>query len=126
MFGVPWLTLVITGIVFVVTRREIPDGIIPLIVICAILTFIGFCLIAGVALVSESEGWTIATTVASNSSYGLVWYFLVRNPAVRADLLSPTIVWNPAVLRILGAQIAAIVVILALTLYFQSRKRDFV
>jgi hypothetical protein len=34
-------------------------------------TFVGFCVIAGVALVSESEGWTIAATIALNSSYGL-------------------------------------------------------
>jgi hypothetical protein len=35
-------------------------------------------------------------------------------------------VWNPAVFKILGVEFAAIMVILGLTIYLQSRKRSFV
>jgi len=77
-------------------------------------------------LVSESEGWTVAATIVSNSSYGLVWYFIIRNPAINGDLKSPVPVWSPAVLTILGEEAAAVVLILGFTLYVQSRKREFV
>jgi hypothetical protein len=126
MFLVPWLALVIAAVSFVAGRRNIPHGIIPVILVLAGLTFIGFCLIAGVALVSESEGWTIAATVASNSSYGFSWYLLARNPAIRGDMQSSVVVWSSTVLTILAAELAVIAVILGLTFYLQSRKRDFV
>lgn len=126
MFLVPWLTLVVASMSFIADRESIPDGMIPTTLILSTLTFFGFCVIAGVALVSESEGWTIAATVVINSSYGIGWYLLVRNPALRAEMRGPVPVWSPEALTILGSEFAAIAVILGLTFYLQSRKRDFV
>lgn len=126
MFLVPWVTLVVAAVSFIATHPVIPDGFIPAILIAAIFTLVGFCVIAGVALVSESEGATIAATIGSNSLYGFGWYLLIRNPAIRADMSSPVIVWSSSVLTILGIEIGVIALILGLTFYLQSRKRDFV
>jgi hypothetical protein len=126
MFLVSWLALVIAAMSFIVGRQDIPNGLIPAILILAILTFVGFCIIAGVALVTESEGWTIAATVATNSSYGFGWYLFIRNPVLRASMGNGAAVWSAPILTILAVEIAAIAVILALTIYVQSRKRDFV
>jgi ABC-2 type transport system permease protein len=126
MFLVPWTALVIGGVAFVLSRGDIPNGFIPLMLILAGLPFVGFCVIAGAALISESEGWTIAATVVCNSSYGLVWYFLIRNPAINGDLKSPVAVWSPIVVTILAEEFAAAALILGLTFYLQSRKRDFI
>lgn len=90
------------------------------------LPLVGFCLVAGAALISESEGWTVAVTIVSNSSYGLGWYFIIRNPAINGTLKSPTPVWNAPVLTILAGEAAAVVLILGLTLVLQTRKREFV
>jgi hypothetical protein len=126
IFLVPWLTLVVAAVSFIAGRQSIPDGMIPTTIILSTFTFIGFCVIAGVALVSESEGWTIVATVACNTWYGFAWYLLVRNPAMRANMGSAEVVWSPEVLKILGGEFAAVAVILTLTFYLQSRKRDFV
>jgi ABC-2 type transport system permease protein len=126
MFLVPWAALVIGGLTFVLSRGDIPNGFIPLMLILAGLPFVGFCVIAGAALISESEGWTIAATVLCNSSYGLVYYFLIRNPAINGDLKSPVAVWSPIVVTILAEEFAAVALILGLTFYLQSRKRDFI
>jgi ABC-2 type transport system permease protein len=126
MFLMPWSALVIAATSLIAVRRDIPNGLIPLIIVAATFTFLGFCVIAGAALISESEGWTVAATVVSNSLYGFVWYLLIRSAAIRADLKSPVVVWSNPILTILAAEIAAIVVILALTFYVQTRKRDFV
>lgn len=109
-----------------VSRSDVPNGVIPFIVILVCLPLVGFIVMAAAALVSESEGWTIAATVVCNSSYGLASYFLMREPAIRNNLRSPVPVWNQLVLTVLGGELAAIVLILALTLYLQSRKREFV
>jgi ABC-2 type transport system permease protein len=126
LFLMPWGTLVIAASTLVLSRGDIPKGIVPLMFILFGLPLVGFCLVAGAALVSESEGWTVAATIVSNSSYGLVWYFIIRNPAINGDLKSPVPVWSPAVLTILAEEGAAVALILGLTFYLQSRKREFV
>ena len=42
MFLVSWLTLVVAGVFFIIGRQSIPDGIIPVTLILATLTFIPF------------------------------------------------------------------------------------
>jgi len=126
LFLMPWGVLVIAASTFVLSRGDIPKGIVPLMFILFGLPLVGFCLVAGAALVSESEGWTVAATIVSNSSYGLIWYFIIRNPAINGDLKSPVAVWSPPVLTILAEEAAAVALILGLTLYVQSRKREFV
>jgi hypothetical protein len=126
LYLVPWVTLVVGAVMFIAGRESIPDGWIPVVLILSLITFLGFCVIAATAMVSESEGWTIAATVVTNSSYGFSWYLLVRNEAIRNGTKSPEVVWGPEVVTILAAEIVAIIVILGLTFYLQSRKRDFV
>jgi ABC-2 type transport system permease protein len=126
MFLVAWLTLVIAAVTFIATHPFIPDGMIPVILILATLTFVGFTVIAAVALVTESEGVTIAATVASNSLYGFGWYLLVRNPVIREGMKSPVPVWSSEILTVLGGEIAVLALILGLTFYLQSRKQDFI
>jgi ABC-2 type transport system permease protein len=126
MFLVPWVTLVIAAVVLIETRGIVPPGAIPVALLLAGMPFVGLCVLTGAALIGESEGWGIAANVACNSSYGLVWYFLGRVPGLMADVKSPVPVWNPTVLKFLGGELGLIVLILALTFYIQSRKRDFI
>jgi len=126
MYLVPWATLVIAASTFILTRPEVPHGIIPVMFILFTLPLVGFCVVAGAALISETEGWAIAATVVCNSSYGLAWYFIIRNPAINGTLKSPVPVWDSPVLMILGGEIAAVVLTMAITFYVQSKKRDFV
>jgi ABC-type Na+ efflux pump permease subunit len=126
LFLLPWGVLVIAASTFVMSRADIPKGIVPLMLILFGLPLVGFCLIAATALVSESEGFTVAATIVCNSWYGLVWYFIIRNPAINGDLTSPVPVWSPTVLTILTGEAAAVALILGVTFYLQSRKREFV
>jgi len=126
LFIIPWLTLVIAAVLYIAGHEKFPNGSIPVVIALASLVLVGFCLIAGVALVSESEGMMVAAMVVSNSSYGFGWYLLVRNAVIRADMKNPEIVWNTEILTVLGFEFAVIVLILGLTFYLQSRKRDFV
>jgi len=126
MFLVPWVTLLIAAVVLIATRGIIPPGAIPIAIILAGMPFVGLCVMTGATLVGESEGWGIAANVACNSSYGLIWYFMGRVPGLMADVKSPVLVWNPAELQFLGGELGLIVLILGLTFYIQSRKRDFV
>lgn len=126
MFLVPWLTLAIAAVWLITGRGIFPHGAIPMALILLTLPVIGFCLITGITLVGESEGWNAAANVVCNSSYGLVWYFIGRNPALTANWGSSVAVWSPSVLTFLGVEFGLVAVILGLTFYLQSLKRDFV
>jgi ABC-type Na+ efflux pump permease subunit len=126
MFLLSWVTLVVAAVWFIAARETIPQGMIPVTIILAMLPLVGFCVIAAVAMVTESEGWMIVANVATNSSYGFGWYLLSRHPAIRESMRGAHAVWGPEVMTIFAAEVAAIVVILGLTFLLQSRKRDFV
>ncbi len=90
------------------------------------LVFVGFCFIVAAAIVGETEAWTTPATILANSTYGIGWYLIVRIPAVNKDLKSPTAVWSPIMLNFLAVEFVLIAMILGLTFYLQSRKRDFI
>jgi ABC-2 type transport system permease protein len=125
MFLIPWVTLVAAG-VLMINLRGFPHGVIPLMLILALLPFVGFGIITAAALMGESEGWGIAANVAVQSSYGLTYYFLTRIPAVMKSNTSPVVVWNPTTLKIVGTELALIPLLLGITYFVQSRKRDFI
>jgi ABC-2 type transport system permease protein len=127
MFLVPWLTLVAAALYMVLGRHVLPNGVVPVTLILANLPLIGFCLVAGVALVSESEGWGNAAVAVVNSCYWLAWYLLVSEvPSLSHNWAGPVAVWSPAVVKILVTELATVLVILGVTLYLQSRKRSFI
>jgi hypothetical protein len=126
MFLVPWLTLGTAAFVLIEVRGIVPHGVIPIGLILFLMPFVGLCIITCAALVGESEGWGIAANVFCSSSYGLVWFFLSRIPALMVNANGRVPVWNLTTLKILGIEFGSIVVILGITYYLQSRKRDFV
>jgi ABC-2 type transport system permease protein len=126
MFLIPWLTLVIAAVLLVEARGILPRGAIPLLLILAFLPFLGFCLITGAVLVGETEGWGLAANVLCSSMYGLTWYFVTKIPALMEPAKGPTPIWNSTESTILGSEFAAVALMLGLTYYLQSRKRDFV
>jgi hypothetical protein len=126
MFLIPWLTLVASAVLLVEMRGVIPRGAIPVLLILAFLPFVGSCLITGAVLVGESEAWGIAANLFCSSMYGLVWYFLSRIPGLMVNAKGPTPVWNWTALTILAVEFALVLLLLGLTYYLQSRKRDFV
>lgn len=127
MFVIPWVTLIAAALYMILVRHVLPNGAIPIALILATVPFIGFCVITGTALVSESEGIGIAATAAVNSTYWIAWYLLASYaPSLTRTWTSPAAVWNAAAVDILGAEFAVIVLILGLTTLLQSRKHDFV
>ena len=125
MFLIPWLILV-AGAVYVITRAAIPHGVIPMLFVLVGLVFVGFTVMVAAAMVGETEAWTNIATIMANSTYGIGWYLIVRIPAVNKDLKSPTAVWSPIMLNFLTLEFVLIAMILGLTFYLQSRKRDFI
>ena len=127
MFLALWLVLLGAGFYVILGQNVLPHGAIPMGMILMGFPLIGFCLVTGVALVGESEGWGTAALAIVNSSYWLVWYLLVSHvPSLPQTWGSTVPVWSPVVFKILGVEFGIVVMILALTLFLQSRKRNFI
>ena len=126
MFLVPWCALVISAVVVIETGRVLPHGLIPMLLILAMLPLVGFCIISSATLIGETEGALIGASLVCNSSYWFVWYLLTRIPTLTDNWKGALPVWNPAIRTVLLSEVATIAVILAITLLFQSRKRDFI
>jgi ABC-2 type transport system permease protein len=101
-------------------------GLIPLALVVALLPFVAFSVMLGVAIVVESELWSIITMSVFNVSYTFTWFFLMRIPGVRENLKSTVPVWSDAIQWLLTSEIAVIVLAIALTIFFQSKKRSFI
>ncbi|MGP0072508.1 MAG: ABC transporter permease [Bryobacteraceae bacterium] len=125
MYLVPWVALVAAALSLIVTIG-IPRGFIPMLLMLAGLALVGFSLIAGVAIVGESEGWYQLAVVVCNSSYGIAYYLISRVPQINHDISGPVAVWRPAVLALLAGELVGVVLVLGLTFFLQSRKRDFI
>ncbi|HUB19955.1 MAG TPA: ABC-2 transporter permease [Acidobacteriaceae bacterium] len=125
IYLIPWMALVAAGLL-IIQVRGFPHGLIPLALILELLPFIGFAIITAAALMGESEGWGILANVVVQCSYGLTWFFISRVPEVMKYNNSPVIVWSPTDLRILGTEVAIIPLLLVLTYFVLSRKRDFI
>lgn len=126
IFLVPWTALLIGGLSMILGRRDFPNGMIPTFIVLAGMPLVGFCIITGAAIVSESEGWTIAATIVCNSSYWLGYFLFIRDPSMKTDLPSATPVWSGHVLAYLGGELAIAAAILGISFYLQTRKRDFI
>ena len=100
-------------------------GIVPLGVVIAFLPFVSFCMMLAVAIVKESEIWSIVTMGAFNVSYSFVWLAIIRFGLLEGGD-GPVPIWNGRLLGILAVEIVAIAAALAATFYLQSRKTDFV
>lgn len=127
MFLISWLALLGAALYMILGRHTLPHGAIPMGMILMGLPVIGFCLVTGIALVAESEGWATAALAITNSSYWLVWYLLVRYvPSLPQTWGGPVAVWSSTVVKILISEFAIVFVVLGLTLFAQSRKRNFI
>jgi len=117
IFLVPWIILV-AGCWAVISVTEIPDGLIPFAA--------GYCLTLAVALISETQGWTVAALIFSNLFIQYFMYAVSHIPAIARDMQGSAAVWSQPAVLVLLVELLAIGLMLGVTFYLQGRKRDFV
>lgn len=125
IFLVPWLVLLLGTLFLIVLLVDVPDGLIPFTVLLLTELFLGYILVLAVALVSESQGWAIGAIVFGNLFFQAFMYIVSHMPSIAATIEGPVAVWNGPAVGLLLSEIAAIVLLLGLTFYFQNRKTDF-
>ena len=77
------------------------------------------------AIVTESEGWTIGAIVFGNLFLQGFLYAVARIPSIAGPMGGPHLVWSRAVSVLLLGEIGVILLLLGITFYVQSKKTDF-
>jgi ABC-2 type transport system permease protein len=125
IFLVPWLSLVLASFAIILLAPGIPHGLLPFVAIMATEILVSTCLIVAVAVISESQGWTIGAIMVGNLALNGIGYYVAHIPSIAKGMESPSIRWSLAASELLLTEFAAMVLLLGLTFFFQSRKRSF-
>ncbi len=126
LFFVPFLLLVAGTLGMIAVRPAMPDGLIPYSVILFGYLAATAVLILCVALVTESMQWTIVAQIIGNLGFQGIMYSASNIPAIKATINTESIVWSEPALLFIGGEMAICIVLLAATLWLQSRKTDFI
>ncbi len=122
----PWAAITLGGLALLAYPTGHSGGLIPFATVTLTEILAGSCLLLAVALVSESQNWTIGAMVVGNLFFQGFIYSVAHIPSIGAAMNGRTAIWSPTILTLLAAQAGAIVLFLGLTFFFQSRKTDFI
>ncbi len=125
IFLIPWLALVLGSFAIILFTPGMPHGLLPFVAIMSTEILVSTCLIVAVAVITESQGWTIAAIMIGNLALNGVGYFVAHIASIAKGMSGPTIQWTPAASTLLLTEFAAILLMLSLTFFVQSRKKDF-
>ena len=120
-----WIPLVAAVVATILLTSGMPHGVIPFLLIMAVEILMSTCLITAVAVTTESHGWTVAVAQVGAISLNGIGWSIVRLPEIGGRMRSATVRWSGTATALLMAELALIVLMLAITFLVQARKRDF-
>jgi len=123
--GTAWLILLGAMIAFILTTKELPNGLIPYGTLIMTYLLDIFFLMLCVAMVSESETVCIVVMTVVNVTISIFMIWLGGHPGIKPYIEGEVAVWNSTALTLLGIELFFIFVVMALTFFLQSRKRSF-
>lgn len=124
IYLVPFL-LVTGGLLALILSTPRPDGAVPWLAVVALFMLAVFCVSLCVAIAVESEGWNIFTMLALMTLIGPFLYWVSSLDSIRPYLQTDEIVWSAPVLGILAAELAVIVLVIAISSWVHARKASF-
>lgn len=125
LFLVPWTVLTAATVAVIFTRSGIPNGLLPLATLVLVELLTAHCVILAIAMITESQGWTIAIMVVCNLFLQVFLYTVSNHAGIKPYTEGLEPVWSGAFFTFLGVLIAVAVAVLSLAFWIQTRKKDF-
>ena len=123
-FLIPWTVIFATIVGLTLAFDPPADGALPFTVAMMGLFLANFCILVAIGVITGSETWAIIGIIATNTSVPVLLSTVV--PAITEQISGPVAIWSPAILVMLGIEVAVIVLSLGLAFHVQSRRNDFV
>jgi len=124
IFMVPWLTMVV-GSCGLLLLSPSSSGLLPYAMIMSTEILLSTCLILAVALITESQGWTVAAIMVGNVAVNGIGYLVAHIAGIAKGMWGPAIRWSGAASALLLGEFATVALLLGVTSFVQSKKNDF-
>ena len=124
IFLVLWLSMVAASLSLLLYAPK-THGLVPYTAIMATEILLGTCVTLAAALISESQGWTIAAIMVGNLAVNGVGFWVAHIDSIARGMWGSSVHWTPAASALLFAEFLIIILLLVFTFFFQSRKKDF-
>lgn len=125
LFLIPWVALGGGTAAVILVRDTVPNGLLPYATLLMFHLLTGYVVTLATAIVSGSEGWTIATAGATNLALQGFMFWTANLSDVVATIDGPTAVWTSSIRWLIAAELAAVALVLAFAWAWQARRRDF-
>ncbi len=124
-FGIGWLFITLATVVAISVSDQVANGMIPFAVITLGELAVTFVLVLAIAMVLESEAWTIVVLTICNVGISIFMHAIGRIPDIYEHMGGSEPVWNSTAVTLLLAEAGLIVALVAATFILQSRKTDY-
>lgn len=125
MFAIPWLMLT-SALVFITLFGHISDGILPFLLLISFQLLVNYLVVLSLAIITESEGWSIFAMVIVNLILNPVIMVLARNPNFYEYFGTDEIVFGPDAALIFSVQVAFVIALLTAVVVTQTQRRTFI
>ena len=125
IFLVPWLMLTIGAALILGTEGARSGAMIPFATIVLTYILASYTVVLTVAVVTESQGWTLTVMGVTNLFLQFFLYWVSHLPSISRGMKGVGAVWDRTAITLLGGLILLSIVSIALAFLFQARKRDF-
>lgn len=123
---VPWLVATISAVVLVLASPDVPDGMLPYVVVLSGFLLANFSVVLCGALHARSEGAVVALIILTNMAVSVFMFVVGALPGIRNHLSDPAPVWNGTIFNVLLAEILVLAIAITLPLATAARRRDFI
>ena len=124
LVGGIWVTLSAASYVIFI-GDVMPNGTIPFMTIILVAVFLAYVMILATTMIFQGLAPAITAIVAANlGSQAFIWWISSLH-GVRSTVNGMEVVWNSTYLSVLGGQIIAIIGLIAVVFYAQSKKTEF-
>lgn len=123
-FLLPWGALSGGALALIALMPGIPDGLLVYAVLLSFYLLMNYAVVLSAALHIPSDAGMGGVIILTNMSVTLFMIGIGRLPEIATHMLSATPVWSTSFWQVLGAEVLATVVVLALPLFIAARRRD--
>jgi hypothetical protein len=121
-----WFVLSAGALGVVALFAHLPDGLLPCLVLLCVFLLANYALVLSCALHLNSEGPMTLVIIVHNIGITFFIFLVASLDGIGQYMQGPVAVWNTAFWKVLVAEIALFVILLALPFFITSRRRDFV
>jgi len=121
IFLLPWTALTVGTLALLAAGAP---GMLPIATLTLVEMLTSYCLILMVAIVTESQGWTIGVMAAANLFLQAYLYYVARMPAVAQSMKGKVAIWDRGTIALLILQVVLSLVFLGLAFVLRARRKD--